>query len=89
MKEIYEERTETKIAKGETETFIDDVYYAIECVLAEGNDVPLGKLGYLTVKERSARKGRNPQTGEEIDISASKNVGFKVGKHLKDLLNNK
>lgn len=89
VKEIYEERTETKINKNEVEPFIEDVWYAIEQSLLNGDSVPLGKLGFLDVRERSARKGRNPATSEIIDIPASKNVGFKIGKYLKELLNNR
>lgn len=89
VKEIYVERTEVNIDLKEVKPFIEDVVFAIEVALLDGYEVPLGKLGHLQVKERAARKGRNPATSEIIDIPASKNVGFKIGKYLKELLNNK
>ena len=44
------------------------------------------RFGTFTVKTRAARTGRNPRTGESINIAASKSVGFKAGKALKDTL---
>ena len=56
--------------------------------LAKGEEVTLVGLGKFTVRERAARKGRNPQTGETIDIAATKSVGFKAAKALKDAVKN-
>ena len=53
------------------------------CV-AGGKKVRIDKVGILTVKDRAARKGRNPQTGEEIKIPASKKISFRVAKSLKE-----
>jgi len=50
----------------------------------EGEKVQLIGFGNFEVRERAARKGRNPQTGEEIEIAASKVPAFKAGKALKD-----
>ena len=55
----------------------------IEKNLAAGNKVRIDKLGILNVKDRAARKGRNPQTGEEIQIPASKKIAFRVSLSLK------
>ncbi|WP_158521534.1 MULTISPECIES: HU family DNA-binding protein [Kushneria] len=52
--------------------------------VARGEDVTLIGFGTFTVRERAARTGKNPQTGKEIQIPASKNVAFKAGKGLKD-----
>ncbi|GHC22660.1 DNA-binding protein HU-alpha [Kushneria indalinina DSM 14324] len=52
--------------------------------VAKGEDVTLIGFGTFTVRERAARTGKNPQTGKEIQIPASKNVAFKAGKGLKD-----
>ena len=60
--------------------FIDTVTEA----LVEGSKVQLIGFGTFEVRERAARKGRNPQTGEEIEIPASKIPAFKAGKSLKD-----
>ncbi len=55
--------------------------------LAAGEDVALIGFGTFSVKERAARIGRNPKTGEEIQIAASKAPSFKAGKGLKDSVN--
>ena len=60
--------------------FIDTVTEA----LVEGRKFQLIGFGTFEVRERAARKGRNPQTGEEIEIPASKIPAFKAGKSLKD-----
>ena len=54
--------------------------------LKKGGSVSIVGFGSWTVKERKARTGRNPQTGETIKIKASKTVGFKCGKALKESL---
>ncbi|WP_421427760.1 HU family DNA-binding protein [Acinetobacter pittii] len=56
-------------------------------VLRGGGDVTLIGFGSFTVKERAARTGRNPKTGEEIQIAAAKAPTFKAGKGLKDAVN--
>lgn len=55
--------------------------------LAAGDDVALIGFGTFSVKERAARTGRNPKTGEEIQIAAAKAPTFKAGKGLKDAVN--
>ena len=57
--------------------------------LVEGDKVQLVGFGSFEVRKRAARKGRNPQTKEEIRIPASKAPVFKAGKALKDLVNKK
>lgn len=59
----------------------------IRDTLAKGEEVALVGFGTFSVKERAARTGRNPQTGEEIQIAASKVPHFKAGKSLKDAVN--
>ena len=61
-----------------------DVAFA---ALFEGDEVPLPGLGKLVVVQRAARTGRNPRTGAEVKIDASKVVKFKLGKALKESLN--
>ena len=56
----------------------------IEETLASGDKVQVIGFGTFEVRDRAARKGRNPQTGEEIQIPASKVPGFKAGKALKE-----
>jgi len=60
---------------------------AVTSELANGNDVALVGFGTFNVSARAARKGRNPQTGAEIQIAASNAPGFKAGKALKDACN--
>ena len=61
----------------------------IECALASGDKVTLVGFGTFEVKERAAREGRNPATGETIKIKASKAPAFKAGKELKEKVNSK
>ena len=62
----------TELTKKDSAAAVDAVFSAIESFLAEGEKVQLIGFGNFEVRERAARKGRNPQTGEEIEISASK-----------------
>ena len=63
---------------------LDAMIEAVGGALKEGDQVALVGFGTFLVKERAARTGRNPQTGAEIKIPASKVPGFKAGKALKD-----
>ncbi|OEY65848.1 DNA-binding protein HU [Marinobacter sp. X15-166B] len=56
----------------------------VSAAAARGDQVSLTGFGTFNVRERAARTGRNPQTGAEIQIAASRTVGFKSGKALKD-----
>ena len=64
---------------------VNAVLDTIEDTLKDGKNVALPGFGTFSVKDRAERKGRNPQTGEEITISAGKVVRFKAGKGLKNL----
>jgi len=83
----------TAIAKGANMTKIDAeralnaTTEAIKSTLASGEQVTLIGFGTFKVTERAARKGRNPQTGDEIDIPAAKVPSFKAGKKLKEAVN--
>ena len=55
--------------------------------LEAGDSISLVGFGTFSVKERAARTGRNPKTGEPLEIAASKVPGFKAGKGLKDAVN--
>ncbi|WP_339186724.1 HU family DNA-binding protein [Paenibacillus sp. FSL R5-0490] len=74
----------TELSKKDVTKAIDAVFEAISEALQSGDKVQLVGFGNFEVRERSARKGRNPQTGEEIEIPASKIPAFKPGKALKD-----
>ncbi len=73
-----------QIPKKMTKEVISAFLDAVEEYVATGNKVRIDKLGILQVKDRAARKGRNPQTGEEIKIPASKKVSFRVASSLKE-----
>ena len=66
---------------------VDAVTDTITRSLQSGDQVTLVGFGTFTVRQRAARSGRNPRTGETISIKASKVPGFKAGKALKDALN--
>ena len=74
-----------KSAEASVNAFVEVVSAALE----KGDKVQLVGFGSFEVRKRAARKGRNPQTKEEIKIPASKAPVFKAGKALKDLVNNK
>jgi len=67
---------------------LDAVIESITGALQEGDSVVLVGFGTFSVKDRAARTGRNPQTGNPIQIAAAKIPGFKAGKALKDAVNN-
>ncbi|WP_413789098.1 HU family DNA-binding protein [Bacillus kandeliae] len=73
-----------ELSKKDATKAVDAVFDAIQNTLANGDKIQLIGFGNFEVRERSARKGRNPQTGEEIEIAASKVPAFKPGKALKD-----
>ena len=77
----------TESSKAAAGAAIDAVLAAIADALGKGEEVRLVGFGTFSVKERAASKGRNPATGAEIDIPASKNVRFKPGAQLKDIIN--
>ena len=74
-----------KAAEASVNAFVEVVTES----LVKGDKVQLVGFGSFEVRKRAARKGRNPQTKEEIKIPASKAPVFKAGKALKDLVNNK
>ena len=66
---------------------IKAVFSALSTSLAQGDDMSLAGFGAFSVTDRAARQGRNPQTGEAVQIAASKAVKFKPAKALKDAVN--
>lgn len=75
------------ISKASANRALDAFVEAVSDTLKSGDQVALVGFGTFSVRERAARKGRNPQTGAEIDIAAAKVPGFKAGKALKDAVN--
>lgn len=72
------------LSKKDATQAVDAVFEVIAEALQGGDKVQVVGFGNFEVRERSARKGRNPQTGEEIEIAAGKIPAFKPGKALKD-----
>ncbi|MDC3417561.1 HU family DNA-binding protein [Aquibacillus salsiterrae] len=72
------------LSKKDAGKVVDAVFETISESLSNGDGVQLIGFGNFEVRDRAARKGRNPQTGEEIEIAASKVPAFKPGKALKD-----
>ena len=79
----------TGFTKKDSETTLEAFVEVITDVLKKDDKVQLLGFGSFEVRKRAARKGRNPQTGEEMKISASKAPVFKAGKALKDAVNKK
>ncbi|WP_297428174.1 HU family DNA-binding protein [uncultured Acinetobacter sp.] len=74
------------LSKTDAAKALDATIASITKALKEGDTVTLVGFGTFAVKERAARTGRNPQTGETLEIKASKVPGFKAGKGLKDAI---
>lgn len=74
------------LAKIDATKIVDSVFSTITQALKDGDDVRLVGFGTFAVATRAASVGRNPRTGEEIQIPPSKQPKFKVGKALKDTL---
>jgi DNA-binding protein HU-beta len=72
------------LSKAQAGQALDAMINAVGEALKAGDSVTLVGFGTFSVKERAARSGRNPKTGETIQIAASKVPGFKAGKGLKD-----
>ena len=78
---------ESKLTKKAAEAALDAFIATVEGSLAKGEKVQLVGFGTFEVRQRAARKGRNPQTKAEIKIPASKAPVFKAGKALKETVN--
>ncbi|WML52109.1 HU family DNA-binding protein [Neobacillus sp. PS3-12] len=76
--------TQAELKQQDAANAVDAIFETISKTLAKEEKIQLIGFGTFEVRERSARKGRNPQTGEEIDIAASKVPAFKPGKELKE-----
>lgn len=77
----------TNGTKADAQASVDAVLDAITGALQQGDKVSLTGFGTFEVRDRAARSARNPQTGETIQVKASKAPAFKAGKALKDAVN--
>ncbi len=78
--------TETSMDKQEVKRFLDGLTLLVERTIRQGGEVPLKGLGKFKVQNRKARVGRNPLTGQPVDIPAKTVVKFTLAKSLKDLI---
>ena len=78
---------QTNLSKKDAEAALKAFIEVVSEELKKGEKVQLVCFGTLEVSERAAREGRNPQTGETMEIKASKTPKFKAGKALKDMMN--
>ncbi len=77
----------TGLTKKDSENAINAFVDTIQAALKKGEKVAIAGFGTFDVSNRKERVGRNPQTGEEIKIAASKTPKFKAGKSFKDMMN--
>jgi DNA-binding protein HU-beta len=73
-----------EMPKKQAETIVNDFVQSLADHLKEGAKIRINGLGILEVKSRPARMGRNPATGEQIQIAASKKIAFRPAKELKE-----
>ncbi|MCP1490089.1 DNA-binding protein HU-beta [Peribacillus frigoritolerans] len=76
--------SQAELTKDEAKKVVDALFETITATLAKDEKIQLVGFGTFEVRDRAARTGRNPQTGEEIQIAASKVPAFKAGKELKE-----
>ncbi|MGE7767409.1 HU family DNA-binding protein [Peribacillus sp. NPDC096540] len=75
---------QAELTKDDAKKVVDALFETITTTLAKEEKIQLVGFGTFEVRDRAARTGRNPQTGEEIQIAASKVPAFKAGKELKE-----
>jgi DNA-binding protein HU-beta len=75
------------IAKADARKVVDGVFAAIANAAGNGDEIALNRFGKFKVKDTPAREGRNPSTGETIQIAAAKRLTFAPAKAMKDKLN--
>lgn len=78
---------DAKLTKGQAGDALDSILNSVSATLTKGGKVTLVGFGTFSVSKRSARKGRNPRTGKEINIKAKKVAKFKAGVELAKKVN--
>ena len=79
----------TGFSKKESAEIVEQVFDLVKTTVAKGEKIKLAGFGNFVVKEKATRRGRNPQTGEEIEISSRRILTFKPSQVLKNALNPK
>ena len=77
----------TSLSKSDSASAVESVFDTITSTLTKGEEIRLVGFGTFSVARRAASEGRNPRTGEKIQIKASNQPKFKAGKGLKDAVN--
>jgi DNA-binding protein HU-beta len=78
---------QNSLSKDRAKSIVDDLFKEIISAASSGEEISLPGFGKFKVKETAAREGRNPSTGETINIAASKKLSFTPAKAVKDRLN--
>lgn len=74
------------LSKVESQKIIETVFDTIKQTIAEGESVKISGFGTFNVRKKNTRRGRNPKTGEDLQITARRVVTFKVSNHLKKMI---
>ena len=86
---VNEVAKKADLPKTKAQAAVEAIFDSIKLTLKKGGEVRLVGFGTFTVAKRAATTGRNPRTGEKINIPASKQPKFKAGKELKEAVNKK
>ncbi len=84
--QLVEEVAKQTSTKKEAQDLVENIVCTIKSSLSKGDDVAISGFGTFKVKQTKARTGRNPKTGETIEIPAKRKVSFKAAKDLKESL---
>jgi len=74
------------LSKIESQNIIEMIFETIRLTLVEGESVKVSGFGTFNVKKKNARRGRNPKTGDELQITPRRVVTFRASNHFKDLI---
>ncbi|QWR77700.1 HU family DNA-binding protein [Candidatus Magnetomonas plexicatena] len=77
------------LTRGQTEIIVETFFQSMMDALGRGEKIEIRGFGNFRLKERLARKARNPKTGEVVDVAAKKILHFKIGKELREMINSK
>ena len=78
----------TELPRKESETIVETIFDSIIAALQKGEKIEIRGFGSFRTRERRGRVGRNPKTGEKVEVKAKKIPYFKPSKELKDFVNN-
>lgn len=79
----------TELTRKDSEVIVDTLFESVIQALTEGDKLEVRGFGSFRVRQRNARVGRNPKTGEKVEVPAKRVPYFKPSKELKDLINQK